>query len=147
MRAPKQVDSFGRTPLEVLQFELDFVQQGGYGHSVRRPRDPHVPFMDSPSCLNFMEADRPHACNGCALMDFVPEAAQDTAVPCHHIPLDPQGHTIADLYDPDNESRVLDAVTHWLRFIVGELRSEQRVPGSESKHDCAGCESPATPRS
>ncbi|MBI2677709.1 MAG: hypothetical protein HYX28_02895 [Candidatus Koribacter versatilis] len=140
MRAPKQVDSFGRTPLEVLQFELDFVEQGGYGRSVRTPRTPRVPFMDSPSCLNFLEADRPHACNGCALMEFVPEAAQGEAVPCHHIPLDPQGHTIASLYDPNDESRVLDAVAHWLHFIVGQLRSERHAAEDACEHQGSSCQ-------
>jgi hypothetical protein len=31
---------FGRDVLEVLQFELDFLEQGGYGRSVRTPRQP-----------------------------------------------------------------------------------------------------------
>jgi hypothetical protein len=108
-----------------LQFELDFLQQGAYGRSVRSPRTPRVPFVDSPSCLNFLEPERPHACNGCALMDFVPEAAQGSATPCHHIPLDAQGHTIADLATASDDPKTIDALEHWLRATIDRLRCEQ----------------------
>ena len=88
-----QRDSFGRPIDEVLQFELDFLEQGGYGRSVRRPWQPKVMFMDSPTCLNFNDPERPHACTGCVLMDFVPEGARSERVPCHHIPLTASGET------------------------------------------------------
>src|SRR4051812_36271005 len=96
MRSGK-TDYFGRTPLEVLQFELDFVQQGGYGRPVQQPRKQRVPFVDSPSCLNFLESRREHACDGCVLIDFVPESDREKTTPCHYIPLDAKGRTVASL--------------------------------------------------
>ena len=118
-------DSFGRSTLEVLQFELDFVQQGAYGRSVHQPRAARVPFVDSPSCLNFLEADRPHACDGCILMDFVPDEHRERATPCHHIPLDPQGHTIAGLATASDDPKVIDALEHWLRATIDRLRLDE----------------------
>jgi len=115
-------DSFGRSTLEVLQAELSFLQQGGYGRSVRTPRDPRIPFVDSPSCLNFLEADRPHACNGCILIDFVPDADREKTTPCHHIPLDLKGHTIADLASASDDPKIIDALEHWLRATIDRLR-------------------------
>ena len=115
-------DSFARTPLEVLQSELDFLQQGGYGRSVRQPRDPRVPFVDSPSCLNFLEPDRPHACDGCVLMPFVPEGQRSQSVPCHHIPLDLQGNTVADLAPAPDDPKIIAALEHWLRATIDRLR-------------------------
>jgi hypothetical protein len=42
-----------RDVLEVLKFELDFLEQGGYGQSVHTPWKATSAFQDSPSCLNF----------------------------------------------------------------------------------------------
>src|SRR5262249_30721968 len=100
-----QRDSFGRPVKEVLQFELDFLEQGGYGRSVRTPWLPKVPFVDSPSCLNFNDPERPHPCKGCVLMEFVPEQHRSERVPCHHIPLTPSGATVESLFDPQDETK------------------------------------------
>jgi hypothetical protein len=43
----------GRDILEVLQGELDFIEKGGYGRSVRTPWLPKSIFQDSLSCLNY----------------------------------------------------------------------------------------------
>jgi hypothetical protein len=61
-----------RDILEVLKFELSFLEQGGYGRSVRTPWKATSMFQDSPSCLNFNDPARPHACDECLLTDFVP---------------------------------------------------------------------------
>ena len=63
-----------RDVLEVLKFELSFLEQGGYGRSVRTPWKATSVFQDSPSCLNFNDPARPHACSECLLTDFVPLA-------------------------------------------------------------------------
>ena len=39
-----------RDILEVLKFELNFLEQGGYGRSVRTPWKPTSIFQDSLSC-------------------------------------------------------------------------------------------------
>lgn len=44
-----------RDGLDVLKFELAFLEQGGYGRSVRTPWKATSVFQDSPSCLNFNE--------------------------------------------------------------------------------------------
>ena len=38
--------------LELLRFELKFLEDGGYGRSPRTPWRPPFIFEDSPSCLN-----------------------------------------------------------------------------------------------
>src|SRR5574340_277950 len=80
-----------RDILELLKFELSFLEQGGYGRSVRTPWKPTSLFQDSLSCLNYGEPDRPHPCSDCQLIDFVPESSRNETVPCHHIPLNPSG--------------------------------------------------------
>lgn len=133
----QQRDSFGRPVDEVLQFELDFLEQGGYGRSVRRPWQPKAMFMDSPTCLNFNDPERPHACSGCVLMDFVPEERRSERVPCHHIPLTSNGHTVASLFDPTDDSKLQDAVHQWLKGTLKKLRSEEEKEVGEAKKWCA----------
>jgi len=70
-----------RDVLEVLRFELSFLEQGGYGRSVRTPWKATSAFQDSPSCLNFHDPARPHPCNECLLTDFVPPASPVTSFP------------------------------------------------------------------
>ena len=129
-------DTFNRTPLEVLQFELDFIQQGGYGRSVRTPKLARVPFLDSPTCLNFLEPTKMHPCDGCVLLDFVPVSERETSVPCHHIPLDDCGQTIAEAWDPNDETKAVEALEKWLRPTIDRLKAEQGVVVSEEKY-CA----------
>ena len=73
-----------RDRLEILKAELDFVEKGGYGRSVRTPWKPTSIFQDSLSCLNHGYSYRAHSCSECLLDDFVPEGSHAAAVPCHH---------------------------------------------------------------
>jgi len=132
-----QRDSFGRPVDEILQFELDFMEQGGYGRSVRRPWQPKVIFMDSPTCLNFNDPERPHACSGCALMDFVPEQYRSERVPCHHIPLTASGETVANLFDPTDDGKLQDVVHQWLKQTLKRVRADEEKEVGEAKKWCA----------
>lgn len=113
-----------RNPLEVLKFELNFLEQGGYGRSPHTPWRPSLIFQDSPSCLNFNEPGRPHPCEACLLTDFVPAARQCADVPCRHIPLNAAGQTIDDLYRNSSEIEVEEAVIKWLRAAIAKLEQE-----------------------
>ncbi len=46
-----------RNILEVLKFELQFLEKGGYGRSPRSPWKPQLIFEDSPSCMNYDSKD------------------------------------------------------------------------------------------
>ncbi len=84
-----------RDVLDVLRYELNFVEQGGYGNWYSTPWGPASIFQDSQSCLNHGDPTRSHACHECLLYDFVPEQFRTEDVPCHHIPLTGKGVTIA----------------------------------------------------
>ncbi len=114
-----------RSPLEVLKFELNFLEQGGYGRSPRAPWRPSLIFQDSPSCLNFNEPGRPHPCEQCLLTDFVPAGKQCADVPCRHIPLNAAGQTIDQLYRNSSDIEVEEAVAKWLRAAIAKLEQEQ----------------------
>jgi len=107
---------------ELLNFELGFIQAGGYGRSVRTPKKPTSIFQDSLSCLNFAEPDRPHPCSECLLMEFVPVERRSENVPCHHIPLNRAGETV-DQLDGD-QPRLEEAVKGWLVRTIKRLERE-----------------------
>lgn len=116
-----------RDVLEVLKFELNFLEQGGYGRSVHAPRTPTSIFQDSISCLNFGDPHRPHPCSECMLIDFVPESSRNEDVPCHHIPLSPAGETVATLEARDRQQKLEEAVIVWLRAVIARMEKERQA--------------------
>ena len=114
-----------RDILEVLKFELSFLEQGGYGRSVRTPWKPTSVFQDSLSCINFNDPERPHPCNECLLYDLVPEQSVEENVPCHFIPLNGQGETIDSMERQYNQVELEEAVRNWLRATIKRLENER----------------------
>ncbi len=112
-----------RELLEKLKFELAFVEDGGYGRSVRTPQRSTSPFQDSLTCLNFGDPVRSHPCAECVLMQYVPESRKGEDVPCHHIPLDGESRTIATLDGTDAE----EVLKRWLRNEIHRLEGELPV--------------------
>lgn len=111
--------------LDVLRAELDFIEKGGYGRSVKTPWQPTSVFTDSPSCLNLGDATRARPCSECLLIDFVPTEERTEAMPCHHIPLDATGRTIGELERNDNQSETEDTVKNWLRETIKRLETAE----------------------
>jgi len=114
-----------RDILEVLKFELAFLEQGGYGRSVRTPWKPTSIFQDSISCLNFGEPERVHPCSECLLIDFVPPNEREAEVPCHHIPLNPQGETVDKVNRYDNQQELEEKVKEWLRAAIQRIEAQR----------------------
>jgi hypothetical protein len=117
------VDKDNRDILNLLQDELDFIEKGGYGRSVRTPWKPTSTFQDSLSCLNFADPDHSHPCSECCLIDFVSPESRSADVPCHRIPLNEAGETVEDLELADNQSKTEEAVKAWLRQQINRLKA------------------------
>jgi len=114
-----------RDILELLKFELNFLEQGGYGRSVRTPWKPTSAFQDSISCINLGDPARTRPCSECLLMDFVPTEAHGENVPCHHIPLNEKGETVDAIERYDNQQEVEDKLKQWLRATIARLEAER----------------------
>jgi len=114
----------GRDLLEVLKFELEFLEQGGYGRLPRESWRPRFIFEDSPTCMNFNSKDR-EPCEECLLMQFVPEDAHTEQVPCTHIPLSLHGETLNSLYRTGTQQEIEDALGTWLRATIQRLEAEK----------------------
>ncbi len=113
-----------RDLLEVLKFELSFLEHGGYGRSVRTPWKPTSIFEDSLTCLNFDDPGHTHPCTECLLFAFVPENSRNENVPCHHIPLNHKGDTLASLDKGYNQLELEDNLKNWLRNTIQRLERE-----------------------
>ena len=114
-----------RDILELLKFELNFLEQGGYGRSVRTPWKPTSIFQDSLSCINFGDPERARPCSECLLMDFVPAASREEDVPCHHIPLNEKGETVDRIERYDNQQEVEEKFKAWLRATIARLEANR----------------------
>jgi hypothetical protein len=109
-----------RELLAKLKFELAFIEDGGYGRSVRTPHIATSTFQDSLTCLNFGDPLLSHPCSECVLIQYVPESGKGEDVPCHHIPLDQGNRTIATL----NPSEGDEVLKQWLRREISRLERE-----------------------
>ena len=112
-----------RDILKVLQAELDFIEQGGYGRSVRTPWQSKSPFQDSLSCINYTYPEKAHPCSECHLIDFVPSERRAEHLPCHFIPLDESGRTVENLSLEDNQQKLEEALKAWLRARIKEIEA------------------------
>lgn len=115
-----------RDLLEILKEELSFIEQGGYGRSVRTPEQPKSVFQDSRACINYADPNHTYPCTDCHLLDFVSPEHKDEAVPCHFIPLNDAGETIEDLEDQDNEAKLERRVRDWLRAKIRQIEEAQK---------------------
>lgn len=116
--------------LRALRFELEFLRHGGYGRAVRTPWIATSVFQDSPTCLNFDEPARPHPCDECLLMQFVPEEHRNDDVPCHQIPLNEKGDTVETLFEFKRACIAEDVLEKWLADAIARVEAEAAVPAA-----------------
>ena len=117
-----------RDILEILRLELKFLEENGYAHTPLAPwRAPYI-FEDSPSCLNFGDATRPHPCIDCLLTQLVPPEFRKKDVPCRFIPLNDKGQTIESLYRTGTQEEIEEALRNWLRREISRIEAERTVP-------------------
>ncbi len=116
-----------RDILEVLKFELNFLQDGGYGRSPRAPWRAPAIFEDSPACPNFCDPARPHPCESCLLEQFVPTDRRSESIPCRFIPITKEGQTVEDFYRTASQVEMEEALAVWLRAQIQRIESERAV--------------------
>jgi hypothetical protein len=110
-----------RDVLELLKSELDFIEKGGYGRSVRTPWQATSPFRDSLTCVNYALPEKAHPCSECHLIDFVPADKRSEELPCHAIPLNAAGDTVESL--EDNQTKLEESLKEWMRAKINELET------------------------
>ena len=114
-----------RDLLEVLKFELQFLQDGGYGRPARTPWRPQYIFEDSVTCMNYDSKDNPGPCSNCVLTQLVPPKHRSEKIPCRHIPFNLSGETLDSLYRYSNRNEIEETVGNWLRVTIQRLEAER----------------------
>lgn len=112
-----------RDILELLKTELDFIEKGGYGRSVKTPWRPTSSFRDSLTCVNYALPEKAHPCSECHLIEFVPRDKQNEEVPCHFIPLNAAGETVENL--DSNQPKLEETLKEWMREKIREIEAER----------------------
>jgi hypothetical protein len=121
-----------RDLLEVLKFELEFLEQGGYGRLPREAWRSRLIFEDSPTCANFNSREQ-IPCEECALTPLIPKDARDKNVPCDHIPITAAGDTLNSLYRTGTQQEIEDAVGAWLRTTIKRLEAEKAGQATQGR--------------
>ena len=114
--------------LKALKDELAFVERHGYGKPFRSSWRPTLLFRDSPICINFESSDPILPCSACHLIQFVPEESRSAFIPCHHIPLNNEDATIAELYKTGTQRHLDTAYRQWLLRTIQELEERKDAP-------------------
>ncbi len=117
--------------IEYLKLERGILKDGGYGASVHTPRKVERIFRDSISCLNLGEEVKRHPCSECKLWEYVPADHKEEDIPCHFIPLNAQGESVASLEEKGDRSRAEEMLLHWLDTTIHQLE-EKLAQGARS---------------
>jgi hypothetical protein len=121
-----------RDLLDLLKFELKFLEDGGYGRSPHTPWRRPLVFEDSLTCPNFGDSAHTHPCSECLLMEFVPAELKDQVSPCRLIPLTPKGETADYLYRCGTQLELEEALAGWLRDQISQIE-EPRERASKAE--------------
>lgn len=111
-----------RDVLQVLRFELNHLEQGGYNRDCTL-LGTGSPFKGTFACINFGDSLQAHACHECPLYQFVPEDKKSEELPCHHIHLNETGETVAQLLEKKDPDRMVELLEHWLRDTIVRLET------------------------
>ncbi len=121
--------------LDLLKFELKFLEDGGYGRSPHTPWRRQLVFEDSLTCPNFGDPARPHPCDECLLMRFVPNELKDQPSPCRLIPLTEKGETIDYFYRCGTQLELEEALSAWLHKQIRSIEAPQEGDRSTTPPD------------
>ncbi len=84
-------------------------------------------FYHSLVCINhWMVPDHESECHeNCILLDQVPPERRQTDLPCHFIPLNAAGETVASL--AGDRERMEREVKQWLRATIARLKQSREL--------------------
>lgn len=119
-----------RDLLDVLKFELSFLEKGGYGRAPREAWRPIYIFEDSPTCMNYDCKNDPAPCSDCVLMQLVPPKLRAGKTPCRQIQLNASGETLDSLYRYGDDHEIEETLRKWLRTTIAQLEVQREAPQS-----------------
>ena len=108
----------------LLKLEMGIIQGGGYGRPVVVSwRDVRL-MRDCVTCLNVVDSESEHQCHECFLLEHVPDSHRQEKVPCHFIPLNQNGETIAELNRQGKRAEAQAALLDWIGSTIQKIEQE-----------------------
>jgi hypothetical protein len=114
-----------RDLLGILKSELHFLENGGCRESPGTRWRPQFILEDSPTCQNYGSIQRLLPCSECFWTRFVPQDCRGERIPCRHIPLNVEGHTIDMFYRLGTPEEPEAAWAGWLRRTIQRPEGER----------------------
>ncbi|HLW54744.1 MAG TPA: hypothetical protein VKW06_18050 [Candidatus Angelobacter sp.] len=116
-----------RRLLQALRNEREFFLAGGYGLKFRGKWRPTLLIRDSPLCTDNSNAGALSPCAECPLLLLVPHHKRNDTIPCHHIALDAQGLTIAQIYETGSQQELDRRYLSWLGAVIEGLEHQREI--------------------
>jgi hypothetical protein len=119
--------------IRLLEAELDFLEAGGYSSPAGRPREEPRVFDKSLVCINhwLVPGHKPECHEDCVLLEAVPDEHRTAGLPCHFIPLNDAGDTVASLEQTGDRDRLQKEVREWLRRTIDRLKQRRDAAGTK----------------
>jgi len=117
--------------IDKLKLELEILEKGGYAPSVQEPHWAPRVFRDSVSCPNLGLDFQIAPCSDCFLTYFVPPEHRQKENPCHYIPLNGRGDTVASLSETGDNVQLQKALRTWLQKTMFRLAETLEIPSPE----------------
>ncbi len=108
----------------LLKLEVSIIEGGNYGRPVLMPWRNITLLRDCVTCLNIAGEESVHACHDCFLLEHVPESHRLESMPCHFIPLNERGDTIAALDKRGHRKEAEKALLNWIRATIKRLEED-----------------------
>jgi hypothetical protein len=123
--------------IRLLEAELDFLEGGGYASPAGQPGKERRIFDQTLVCINhwFVPGHEPECHEDCVLLQAVPEENRTAGLPCHYIPLNARGETVASLEAQGDRDKLQGEVRDWLRRTIERLKAgENKLGVSDVKY-------------
>jgi hypothetical protein len=110
--------------IHLLRLEASIIEGGNYGRPVLLPWRGLPVLRECLSCLNVAGVEDQRSCGSCFLLEHVPKRHHRKKLPCHHIPLNEEGDTIAAFDKRGRQNEASIALLTWIRETIKKLEEE-----------------------
>jgi hypothetical protein len=118
--------------IRLLEAELDVLEGGGAGSPAGHAGQERPVLYHSIVCINhwFVPGHESECHDDCVLLQAVPPEHRKAGLPCHHIPLNDAGDTVAGLEAQGDREKLQAEVKGWLRRTIERLKAGENTLGA-----------------
>ena len=110
--------------IHLLKLEASIIEGGNYGRPVLLPWRGLAILRECLSCLNVAGLEYQRSCGSCFLLEHVPKHHRAKKIPCHYIPLNEEGDTIAAFDKRGRPNEAATVLLTWIRETIKKIEDE-----------------------